>query len=84
MGLSFTPIRNAVAGENDKKLKVLVTGAAGNIGSYFAEHNHDRYTLRLMVREMDEDAKKLLSFGEGIKLGFGQFILKLLYFGFVL
>src|SRR4051812_29135218 len=32
------------------KRKVLVTGAAGNIGSYFAEHSHNRYALRLMVR----------------------------------
>lgn len=36
--------------------KVLVTGAAGNIGSYFAEHSHQRYDLRLMVREGDDRA----------------------------
>lgn len=30
---------------------VLVTGAAGNIGKYFAEHsNKKKYKLRLMVR----------------------------------
>ena len=28
---------------------ILVTGAAGNIGSYFAEQAHRRYRLRLMV-----------------------------------
>jgi dTDP-4-dehydrorhamnose reductase len=43
--------------------KVLVTGAAGNIGSYFAEHSHDRYDLRLMVRPKD-DAGKIEKFGE--------------------
>lgn len=43
---------------------VLVTGAAGRIGSYFAEHSHQRYHLRLMVREMDEDARRLEEFGE--------------------
>ena len=43
---------------------VLVTGAAGNIGSYFAEHSHDRYALRLMVQQMDQDAVALQSFGE--------------------
>jgi NAD(P)-dependent dehydrogenase (short-subunit alcohol dehydrogenase family) len=30
---------------------VLVTGAAGRIGSYFAEQSKSRYRLRLMVRE---------------------------------
>lgn len=44
--------------------RVLVTGAAGNIGSYFAEHSSDRYQLRLMVREMDEAARKIERFGE--------------------
>lgn len=44
--------------------KVLVTGAAGNIGSYFAEHSHDRYDLRLMVKEVDDDARAIERFGE--------------------
>ena len=34
---------------------VLVTGAAGNIGAYFAAHAHRKYRLRLMVLE-DDDA----------------------------
>lgn len=38
--------------------KVLVTGAAGNIGSYFAEHSHERYDLRLMIRPSDDREKK--------------------------
>ncbi|CAN5471026.1 NAD(P)-dependent oxidoreductase [soil metagenome] len=45
---------------------VLVTGAAGNIGSYFAEQSHEKYQLRLMVFG-DHDAKaiaKLKQFGE--------------------
>src|SRR4051794_38051491 len=42
----------------NKRRTVLVTGAAGHIGSYFAEHCHDRYELRLMVRG-DEDRSKL-------------------------
>jgi NAD(P)-dependent dehydrogenase (short-subunit alcohol dehydrogenase family) len=37
--------------------KILVTGAAGNIGSYFAEHSRGRYDLRLMVRGDEERAK---------------------------
>lgn len=53
----------ADAGE---RRRVLVTGAAGNIGSYFAEHSHARYDLSLMVLQK-EDAKKveaLRKFGE--------------------
>jgi nucleoside-diphosphate-sugar epimerase len=37
--------------------RVLVTGAAGNIGSYFAEHARERYELRLMVRAGDDVGK---------------------------
>ncbi len=33
---------------------VLVTGAAGNIGSYFAQHSHQKYALRLMVQSSDQ------------------------------
>ena len=49
--------------------KVLVTGAAGNIGSYFAEQSHARYELRLMIRPSDAEKKaqiieKLRGWGE--------------------
>src|SRR5687768_9127831 len=49
--------------------KVLVTGAAGNIGSYFAENSHQRYDLRLMIRPSDgqqkkEGVEKIRSLGE--------------------
>jgi nucleoside-diphosphate-sugar epimerase len=43
--------------------RVLVTGAAGNIGSYFAEHSRQRYALRLMIRD-GEDAGTLQKYGE--------------------
>ena len=42
---------------------VLVTGAAGNIGSYFAEQNRGRYRLRLMLRD-DDEREQLERFGE--------------------
>src|SRR4051794_23802647 len=42
---------------------VLVTGAAGNIGSYFAEHAHQKYRLRLMVLDGD-DVSAIEQFGE--------------------
>ena len=45
--------------------RVLVTGSAGNIGSYFAEHARDRYELRLMVRDGD-DVAKIKDFGETV------------------
>jgi NAD(P)-dependent dehydrogenase (short-subunit alcohol dehydrogenase family) len=46
--------------------RVLVTGAAGNIGSYFAEHSHQRYDLRLMVRDGADESEvnALRRFGE--------------------
>jgi thioester reductase-like protein len=43
---------------------VLVTGAAGNIGSYFAEQAHQRYTLRLMVHS---PAPELEAYGEVVQ-----------------
>ncbi|HZG69437.1 MAG TPA: NAD(P)-dependent oxidoreductase [Herpetosiphonaceae bacterium] len=54
----------ALAQTSTARRRVLVTGAAGRIGSYFAEHTPDRYELRLMVQEMDEDAEALKQFGE--------------------
>ncbi|HYO10006.1 MAG TPA: NAD(P)-dependent oxidoreductase [Tepidisphaeraceae bacterium] len=55
--------------ERGKRRKVLVTGAAGNIGSYFAEHSHQRYDLRLMIRAQDErdhrdEVERIRPFGE--------------------
>src|SRR3954469_6511526 len=45
---------------------VLVTGAAGNIGSYFAEHSCKRYKLRLLTHDEDDEkkVKRLCDFGE--------------------
>ncbi len=44
--------------------QVLVTGAAGRIGSYFAEQTHGRYQLRLMVRGDEPGIEKLGAWGE--------------------
>jgi len=49
--------------EDGTRRRVLITGAAGRIGSYFAEHSHQSYDLRLMVMESD-DATKIEGFGE--------------------
>jgi NAD(P)-dependent dehydrogenase (short-subunit alcohol dehydrogenase family) len=71
MALSFTAVAKDglfACPENQptQRQQVLVTGAAGNIGSYFAEHSHRRYQLRLMVRGDEDKAEleKLKGFGE--------------------
>jgi dTDP-4-dehydrorhamnose reductase len=43
--------------------RVLVTGAAGRIGAYFAEHSGAKYELRLLVREGNAP-EALRAFGE--------------------
>ncbi|MGI8904914.1 MAG: NAD-dependent epimerase/dehydratase family protein [Candidatus Sumerlaeaceae bacterium] len=47
-----------------QKRRILVTGAAGNIGSYFAEHASSNYELLLMVHKIDENARALERFGK--------------------
>ena len=44
--------------------RVLVTGAAGRIGSYFAERMHETYDLRLMVRGDEDNISQLKGWGE--------------------
>src|SRR4028118_1007158 len=66
MAQSYTTTGTGALTKTDEAVRrrVLVTGAAGNIGSYFAEHSNTKYEMRLMVQEMDEDAKALQQFGE--------------------
>ncbi len=65
MTQSFTATNaGALTSAQAERRRVLVTGAAGNIGAYFAEHSHQKYELRLMVHQIDEDARRLQSFGE--------------------
>ncbi len=47
-----------------EKRRVLVTGAAGLIGSYFAERSREAYDLRLMVRGDEDGIEKLAAWGE--------------------
>lgn len=49
--------------EATTRRRVLVTGAAGRIGSYFAERAKNSYDLRLMIRE-DEPSDALVEAGE--------------------
>jgi nucleoside-diphosphate-sugar epimerase len=68
MAQSFTAERKKPLAEPAaaRRRRVLVTGAAGNIGSYFAEHSHDKYDLRLMIRDprKREQIDGLKGFGE--------------------
>jgi len=52
MASSFT-LRPSRAKRENIRRRILVTGAAGRIGSFFAETFQERYELRLMVREGD-------------------------------
>src|SRR5829696_3370957 len=62
---SFTATApGALAKSTPTRRRVLVTGAAGNIGKYFAEHSHEKYELRIMVRQLDQRADALRPFGE--------------------
>jgi NAD(P)-dependent dehydrogenase (short-subunit alcohol dehydrogenase family) len=45
-----------LARTDDRARRVLVTGAAGRIGSYFAAHAPDTYRLRLMVQDAAQGA----------------------------
>ena len=47
-----------------KRRRVLVTGAAGRIGSFFASRLHQKYDLRLMARDQDEDSSEIQDYGE--------------------
>jgi NAD(P)-dependent dehydrogenase (short-subunit alcohol dehydrogenase family) len=67
MAQSFTAKETEPLVKNHtKRRKVLVTGAAGNIGSYFARNSGKKYDLRLMVHG-DEGSKgvdAIKKFGE--------------------
>jgi uronate dehydrogenase len=55
MAQSFETTRADVSIQpGSTKRRVLVTGGAGRIGSYFAEHTHHKYDLVLFDRDADE------------------------------
>jgi NAD(P)-dependent dehydrogenase (short-subunit alcohol dehydrogenase family) len=57
---------------NPERRRVLVTGAAGRIGSYFAQNSHQKYDLCLMVQQMDEDSSAIEEFGEVVTANLGD------------
>lgn len=52
------------AEKTTERRRVLVTGAAGRIGTYFAEQAKDRYDLKLMIREGEDLPDTLAASGE--------------------
>ena len=74
MAQSFTATEaGALAKTADgAKRHVLVTGAAGRIGSFFAEHARDKYALRLMVRGDEEGIDAIKPFGEVVEGDLGD------------
>ncbi len=64
MGHSFTGTGPGSLGKaGDSRRRVLVTGAGGRIGTYFAEHSSGKYDLRLMV-QYENQADSIRSYGE--------------------
>ena len=63
MANSFDLNEPVVPGKPSRR-RVLVTGAAGRIGSYFAEHGHEKYQLRLTDLDFGEDEERMRSYGE--------------------
>ena len=64
MAHSFTATGvGALAADNATHRRVLVTGAAGRIGSYFAEQSQGKYDLRLMMRD-GEGASHIEQYGK--------------------
>lgn len=74
MPLSFTfrPGPDAAKPAKAVRRKVLVTGAAGHIGSYFAEHGREKYDLRLMDRDFGGERERLQTFGELLEGSLGD------------
>lgn len=64
---SFSTNAPVAGGKASPRRRVLVTGAAGNIGAYFASRAHEHYDLRLMVRPGDARAERLAAFGEVVE-----------------
>ena len=74
MAQSYTAVETGALAKTagGTKRHVLVTGAAGRIGSYFAENSREKYQLRLMVREDDEGIDHVRPFGEVVYAELGD------------
>jgi NAD(P)-dependent dehydrogenase (short-subunit alcohol dehydrogenase family) len=69
MAQSYTATGTGALAQADPaaRRRVLVTGAAGRIGSYFAEHSKHKYDMRLMVQGTEEEIDKIRAWGEVVE-----------------
>jgi nucleoside-diphosphate-sugar epimerase len=76
MAHSFTATGTGALAELNEgaRRRVLVTGAAGRIGSYFAENSQGKYDLRLMIQgsEDAENIEKIKPLGEVVTASLDQ------------
>lgn len=72
MPLSFTPSETVTKLKTANLHRVLVTGAGGHIGSYYAENAPAHHVRRLMVRPGDADTENLARFGEVVEADLGD------------
>jgi nucleoside-diphosphate-sugar epimerase len=72
MPLSFTLENATPAPRSVKPRRVLVTGAGGHIGSYYAEHAPAHHLRRLMMRREEVDTLDLSRFGEVVEATLGN------------
>ena len=74
MAQSFTATETGALAKTAEgtKRRVLVTGAAGRIGSFFAGHARDKYALRLMVRGDEEGIDDIRAYGEVVQGDLGD------------
>ncbi len=71
MSDAFTLAMDGCLPQSSRSRLVLVTGAAGNIGTYFARHNSSRYQFRLMIHnEKHRDA--LSEYGDVVTADLGD------------
>ncbi len=66
MAQSFSTNPASLSTKRAPRRSVLITGAAGNIGSYFASHSHQRYKLTLLEHH-DSDTNGIERFGKVIQ-----------------
>lgn len=74
MAQSFTATEAGALAKTTEGAKrhVLVTGAAGHIGSFFAKHARDKYALRLMVRGDEEGIDAIRAYGAVVEADLGD------------
>lgn len=74
MSRSFSIQQPGALAAGTARRHVLVTGAAGNIGSFFAAQTHRRYRLRLLIHPSD-DPSEIDSYGEVVSGDIGDLAL---------